>query len=69
MSKIRELCFLLSRETFIRGPALFYFMDLVKKFTCTTSSAIDILESPFLDDRTTPVKDEFVWNLNLILRN
>ena len=39
--------FPLSQTTFLRGPALVYFKEVVKKVTSTTSSAIDMLELHF----------------------
>ena len=50
--------FPLIQTTFLRGPALVYFMEVVKKVTSTTSSAIDIVELQFLGDRAKRVNEE-----------
>lgn len=52
--------FRLLQASFLRGPALVYFMDVVKDNAGCVDAEIDMLESHFLGERAKSVKDE-VW--------
>lgn len=51
---------LLIQSTFLKGPSLLYFMDIVTNKGATSEDAIKMLEARFLIDRAKRINDD-IW--------